>query len=76
MNMKHAMKGDVEVTYLPYLEGGRGLTNLEKEYKAANAKIKKYMKHKDDMTSKIKALLKHQRFNVSFQYQKKQKVPR
>ena len=34
MNRMHAMKADVDRIYLPCQEGGRGLTNLEREYKA------------------------------------------
>ena len=34
MNQVLAKKADVDRIYLPYQEGGRGLMNLEKEYKA------------------------------------------
>ena len=34
MNQMLAKKADVERIYLPYQDDGRGLMNLEKEYKA------------------------------------------
>ena len=35
----HSKKADVERLYLPPLEGGRGLTRLEQEYKAIHCRI-------------------------------------
>ena len=53
----HARKADVERIYLPCQEGGRGLTNLEREYKASIIGLWKYISEKDDI--QIKAVLRH-----------------
>ena len=58
MNRMHAMKADVDRIYLPCQEGGRGLTNLEREYKATMIGLSIYIKEKDD--EHIKALRNHQ----------------
>ena len=53
------MKADVDRIYLQYQEGGRSLTNLEKEYKATMIGLQTYMTNKDDV--QIQAVLRHQK---------------
>ena len=43
--------------YLPHQEGGRGLMNLEKEYKATMVGFYQYFTNKED--AQISALLRH-----------------
>ena len=57
MNQMLAKKADVDRIYLPYQEGGRGLMNLEKEYKATMVGLYQYMTNKED--AQISALLRH-----------------
>ena len=57
MNRMHAIKADIDRIYLPCTEGGRGLTNLEKEFKATIVGLKKYLVNKDD--KQLAAVLKH-----------------
>ena len=58
MNWMLAKKADEERIYLPCQEGGRSLTNLEKEYKATMIGLQTYMTNKDDI--QIQAVLRHQ----------------
>ena len=48
MNQMLAKKADVDRIYLPCLEGGRSLMNLEIEYKATMVGLHKYMTDKND----------------------------
>ena len=50
MNQILAKKADVDsiYIYLPYLEGGRSLMNLEIKYKSTMVGLPKYMTGKDD----------------------------
>ena len=57
MNRMLAKKTDVDRKYLLYLEVGRSLMNLEKEYEASMVRLSKYMIETD--APKITAL-KHQ----------------
>ena len=57
MNQMLAKKADVERIYLHYQEGGRGLMNLEKEYKPTMDGLYQYITNKED--AQISALLKH-----------------
>ena len=56
MNQMLAKKADVDEIYLPYQLGGRGLLNLEKEYKATMVGLYQYITNKD---AQISALLRH-----------------
>ena len=58
MNKMHATKADVDRIYLPCQEGGRGLTSLEREYKATMIGLSVYINEKRD--KQIRALRKHQ----------------
>ena len=58
MNWMLAKKADVDTIYLPCQEGGRSLTNLEKEYKATMIGLQTYMTNNDDV--QIQAVLRHQ----------------
>ena len=64
MNRMLVKKVSVDRIYLPYLEDGRGLMTLEKEYKATMVECSMYMIEKVD--PKIAALLKHQRPKALF----------
>ena len=57
MNRMLAKKEDVHRIYLPCLEGGRSLMNLEIEYKATIVELYKYMTSKND--PQIQAVLRH-----------------
>ena len=57
MNQMLAKKADVDRIYLPCLEGGRSLMNLEKEYKATMIGLQTYMTNKDDV--QIQAVYRH-----------------
>lgn len=57
MNRMHARKADIHRIYLPNQEGGRGLMNLEKEYKATIIGLHKYLANKSD--PQIVAVLRH-----------------
>ena len=48
MYRMHAKKADVDRIYLPCSEGGRGLINLEREYKSTIVGLNKYLTTKDD----------------------------
>ena len=52
-----AKKADIDRIYLPCLEGGRSLMNLETEYKATMIGLHKYMTSKNDI--QIQAVLRH-----------------
>ena len=52
INRMLAKKADVHRIYLPCLEGGRSLMNLEIEYKATMVGLYKYMTSKNDPGSK------------------------
>ena len=57
MNQMLAKKADTDRIYLPYQENGRGLMNLEKEYKAAIVGLYQYMVNNED--AQISALPRH-----------------
>ena len=57
MNQMLAKKADVDRIYLLYQEGGRGLMNLEKEYKTTMVGLYQYMTSKED--AQISSLLRH-----------------
>ena len=59
MNRMLAKKADMDRIYLPYLQRGSGLMNLEKEYKARMVGLFKYMRTKK--YPQIAAILRHQR---------------
>ena len=54
---KATEKADDDRIYLPCHEGGRGLMNLEKEYKATMVGLYQYLTNKED--AQISALLRH-----------------
>ena len=58
MYRMHAKKADVDRLYLPIQEGGRGLTSLEREYKATVIGLATYMQYKQD--GHIEAVKRHQ----------------
>ena len=56
-NRMHSRMADAERIYIPCQEGGRGLMNLEKEYKANIIGLNKYLANKDDR--QLAAVLRH-----------------
>ena len=72
MNRMHAIKADIDRIYLPCTEGERGLTNLEKEFKATIVGLKKYLVNKED--KQLAAVLKHHNIKTLHSNSKVQRI--